>query len=813
MSALPLGFLLNGWALLGMGAALTSVPIVIHLLNRRRVRTVPWAAMAWLLAAMRRNQRRLQLENWLVLALRVAAVLLLGLALARPVLTDSALAGLAGQRRSVYLLVDTSASTGARREARSVSDAVKAQAAAVLEGLGPEDAFAVVLTNDPRLEGSDGRLPSVLTPRTSGSSAVARAKEQVAALPVREAPAGWREALDVLARQLADEDVARQVVIVTDLTASDWSLGEAPQRVGERLSVLVRRGCRITFVDVGGAADRRGNLGLVALETRSDREAFPGRPVPLAVRVANHGREALEGALVTVEVRDPAGTEVFRRTRLAPRLEAADPATGKPGMAVVDVDLPPAALPAPGSYLLEASVGPPATRPDADTLGLDSRRAAPLLVRPRVRVLAWTAPSQGGRTPPLTFLSPAFDPLPVEDGRPAVPAAFEMTHVDGRAESPFAQRLAASARELDLVVLANVAPRAPAVVEALRAFVRDGGALLVFTGDALTPAMLNEPFHEGPAEQRLLPYPLGAPELRPADALPAEAPFHLDLLTPSEAAWAAPFTGPGVAQWLGRFPPLMRGRMPFLVPSTPPTPASAGGPDAPPTPAGPRPEGIVLRWQEGGGAAVVEGRLGLGRTLWVGTSLDDGWLTVGVPFFLPVLLEEAALHLTRPALPPAAVLVGQTLEAVLPRGAAAERLLAPGGRDVPLKRLPSTEGVARVRVAAERTGQAGAWRLLWRAEEGAGAEQSQWCAVNPDPAEGALAPAHRLALLAALGAEAPVEFLDAYRGRAPELQTVREGEITRLLLWALLGLLALESLLAWALGRRAGPAAPTGGAA
>ena len=92
----PLAFFLNGWGLVSAGAALTAVPILIHLLNRRRVRVVRWAAMAWLLAAMRRNQRRLKLENWLILALRVAAVLLLGVALARPVLTDSALSALAG---------------------------------------------------------------------------------------------------------------------------------------------------------------------------------------------------------------------------------------------------------------------------------------------------------------------------------------------------------------------------------------------------------------------------------------------------------------------------------------------------------------------------------------------------------------------------------------------------------------------------------------------------------------------------------------------------------------------------------------------
>ena len=35
------------------GAALASIPIIIHFLNRRRFKTVKWAAMEYLLNAMR----------------------------------------------------------------------------------------------------------------------------------------------------------------------------------------------------------------------------------------------------------------------------------------------------------------------------------------------------------------------------------------------------------------------------------------------------------------------------------------------------------------------------------------------------------------------------------------------------------------------------------------------------------------------------------------------------------------------------------------------------------------------------------------
>jgi hypothetical protein len=88
------------------GALLTAIPIVIHLLNRRRFKVVQWAAMVYLLQAMRKNRRRLKFEQWLLLATRCALMLLIGIALARPLGCDrSTLASLAGQRNGLHVIV------------------------------------------------------------------------------------------------------------------------------------------------------------------------------------------------------------------------------------------------------------------------------------------------------------------------------------------------------------------------------------------------------------------------------------------------------------------------------------------------------------------------------------------------------------------------------------------------------------------------------------------------------------------------------------------------------------------------------------
>ena len=64
--------------------AAAAAPLLIHLWSRHRFREVDWAAMQFLLAAMRKNARRLQLQQWLLLAVRTLLIVLVVLAVAEP---------------------------------------------------------------------------------------------------------------------------------------------------------------------------------------------------------------------------------------------------------------------------------------------------------------------------------------------------------------------------------------------------------------------------------------------------------------------------------------------------------------------------------------------------------------------------------------------------------------------------------------------------------------------------------------------------------------------------------------------------------
>src|SRR2546423_1551759 len=93
------------------GGLAAGIPIALHFFYRSRYRNVPWAAMKFLLASIEQTSRRLRFQELLLLALRVAMLLLLALTLARPTFSG---AGRGGDAVDVVILLDTSMSMTAK---------------------------------------------------------------------------------------------------------------------------------------------------------------------------------------------------------------------------------------------------------------------------------------------------------------------------------------------------------------------------------------------------------------------------------------------------------------------------------------------------------------------------------------------------------------------------------------------------------------------------------------------------------------------------------------------------------------------------
>lgn len=89
------------------GLVLAGVPILIHLLHKRRFVESPWAAMRFLIEATRKQSRRMRLENLILLLIRTLILLLIVLALARPHFDSTTIVASAEQPTHRILVVDT----------------------------------------------------------------------------------------------------------------------------------------------------------------------------------------------------------------------------------------------------------------------------------------------------------------------------------------------------------------------------------------------------------------------------------------------------------------------------------------------------------------------------------------------------------------------------------------------------------------------------------------------------------------------------------------------------------------------------------
>jgi|694.fasta_scaffold04341_9 hypothetical protein len=127
------------------GVAAAALPIIVHLLNRRRFQVVEWGAMDFLLEAVARSRRIFELRDVLLMLLRLACLLLFGLALARPYWSRSAQAA-ADPNRPVHavILVDNSLSTSYQRLGGSVLEECKKKAREVIADL-PRGSMVTVI--------------------------------------------------------------------------------------------------------------------------------------------------------------------------------------------------------------------------------------------------------------------------------------------------------------------------------------------------------------------------------------------------------------------------------------------------------------------------------------------------------------------------------------------------------------------------------------------------------------------------------------------------------------------------------------------
>ena len=236
-----LGFA-NAALLYGLAAA--SVPIILHLLNRRRFREVSWAAMRFLLAAIRKNQRRIRIEQWLLLAIRTLIILLVVTAMAKPFLESFGVV-IAGRAVHRVLVVDASMSMGYTSSGTSRFDQAKAEAAQLVKESRQGDYISVILMRQP---------PRVVIGDPSPN--LKEVEKEIGELTITHGGVDLVATFEKVDKVLEVSAISqKEVIFLTDLQATSWRL-PGPDERGVQAGARPDRGATTPI-----GPDRPGEVG------------------------------------------------------------------------------------------------------------------------------------------------------------------------------------------------------------------------------------------------------------------------------------------------------------------------------------------------------------------------------------------------------------------------------------------------------------------------------------------------------------------------------------------------------------------------
>jgi uncharacterized membrane protein len=137
-------FFLHPIYLFGLFAA--SLPILIHLLNRRKLNRIRFPAVRFILLSQKRISRSYRLRHWLLLALRTLAVVFLALLLANPIFQTGAGLFAGGGPVALVIVLDNSLSMTWSADGNGFKQAKEA-ARLLISSLNEGDRAVLIPTN------------------------------------------------------------------------------------------------------------------------------------------------------------------------------------------------------------------------------------------------------------------------------------------------------------------------------------------------------------------------------------------------------------------------------------------------------------------------------------------------------------------------------------------------------------------------------------------------------------------------------------------------------------------------------------------
>jgi hypothetical protein len=466
-----------------VGAGAVSVPVVIHLLNRRRFRIVTWAAMRFLLAAQRQNTRRMRLEQLILLLVRCALVALIVFAMASVMPWAEAawayfwpdgIGRVASRHHRVHhvLVLDGSLSMSAQIDGRSAFEQARQLALQKVQSCPAGDGFSVMLLKD---------APTWIVAEASQDAR--KVMREIEALRPGQGNAAVQPALNMIAAKVgeaAGRFPVQAVYFFTDVQRATWQ-GSAPadlQRgstVGKERNPYeeIQKRARSIFVDVG--RDEQPNLAVTDLvvtdEFLRDSLIPAGSRVRIAALVENFGTQARKN--VRVELLVGKGREQNGDPEFAPRLvdhKLIDTLDAKDRIPVVFDDY---RFPAAGTYSVQVRVE------GNDVLDLDDTRGVVLTVKETVPILLVNGKPAADRYERATeYVRLALNPF-----RPGTEPKFAPLRPRVIGQSQFADLTDADVAGYDAIFWCDVGAIGPGELRRVETHLRRGGGLVVALGD------------------------------------------------------------------------------------------------------------------------------------------------------------------------------------------------------------------------------------------------------------------------------------------------------------------------------------------
>ena len=405
---------LNPFMLFALGAA--AIPVIVHLFHFRRPRKVDFSSLTFVRELQKTTMQRVRLRQWLLLALRILAIVCLALAFARPSLTGQMAGAVGGAARSsAAFVLDNSLSMTLRDAEGEYFRQVREIVSGLLREFDERDEIFLRTTAG--------------APPPAGPLSPAAAIDAVGDIRVSAGGASTLEAVRSASEALQEATHPnREAYFATDMQASAFA---------DTLRAARVEGLRAYLLPVGG----RAQANVAVVDARIDSRIIEvGHPARLSATLVNYSDEPVEGYVASVFLE---GRRLAQATADLPPREPTDVSF---------------ALTPPAAGWLAGAVEIP-----EDAYAADDRRYFTLHAPERRRILIVRGVGED-----IRFLELALSPDLARDR-----VAFDVTVI------PETSLAATGPAGYDAVALAGVQTLSSGEIEALARYVADGGGLLL----------------------------------------------------------------------------------------------------------------------------------------------------------------------------------------------------------------------------------------------------------------------------------------------------------------------------------------------